>query len=453
MAESLETNVAKQHQKVVSRATLLDASKPNFLRGDPITGDRYYCPEFAKKEWDCMWTRIWHIGGRIADLPQPGDWVVHNFLRESVIIARQANGSIRAFYNSCKHRGNRLLWSDEGAGDFTCTYHGWVYGADGVLKHAQDPEDFEGGDPCGRVSLVDVRCDIWGGFVWYTMDPNAPSLEEFLDPIPALMKNRELEQSVRVVRRTFDVDANWKFASDNFNESYHLPTVHPELATTTDEDYKNTIFEAYSSGHNRMIEQAQPSMRAPNPNEVEAPWDAILKEWELDPAEFAGRSRESRIPLQEQRRKLGPLRGFAHYEKYSDDELTDYFHHTLFPNVTMTGTAEGVHLFRTEPHPTDPEKCTFDYWFLAPQVKGMDVIETICGSRPMREAAQEFIPYGAGAEIKDMQGSFLTQDLGIAVGQQLGFHSRGYTDAILSGQESRVRRFHEVINDYLAGRR
>ena len=453
MPESFKNDERHQSRESLSHATLLDASEPGFLRGDPITGDRYYCSEFAKQEQEQMWARIWHIGGREADLRAPGDWIVHNFLRESVIIARQTDGAIRAFYNSCRHRGNRLLWAEAGAGDFKCTYHGWTYGVDGVLKQAQDPEDFAGGSPCGRVSLVGLNCDSWGGFVWYTMHPDAPPLMEFLDPIPLLMKNRDLEDSVRVVHRTFNVDANWKFASDNFNESYHLPTVHPELATTTDEDYKNTKFEAYSSGHNRMIEQAQPSLRAPNPNEVEAPWDAILKEWELDPSTFAGRSRESRIPLQQQRRKLGPQRGFAHYEKLTDDELTDYFHHTLFPNVTLTGTAEGVHFFRTEPHPTDPEKCTFDYWFLAPLVKDMNSIDTICGQRPMQEAQHEFISYGAGADIPDMQGSFLLQDLGIAVGQQLGFHSRGYSDAILSGQESRVRRFHEVLNDYISTRR
>ena len=437
----------------LEEAKLLDASGPSFLRGDPITGDRYYSTDFAKQEEDKMWARVWHVGGRASDLNAPGDWTVHNFLRESVIISRQADGTVRAFYNSCQHRGNRLLWAEEGSGDFRCTYHGWTYGFDGVLKEAQDPEDFVGGNPCGRVSLIDLRCDIWGGFIWYTMDPEAPSLLEFLDPIPRLMKNRNLKNSVRVVRRTFNVDANWKFASDNFNESYHLPTVHPELTTTTDEDYENTIFEAYSTGHNRMIEQGQPSLRAPNPNEVEAPWDEILKEWDLDPSTFAGRSRESRIPLQHQRRKLGPKRGFAHYEKFTMDELTDYFHHTLFPNITLTATAEGVHFFRTEPHPKDPEKCTFDYWFLAPPVENMKSIATICGQRPMHEAQHEFITYGAGTEIPDMKGSFLIQDLGIAVGQQLGFHSRGYNDAILSGQESRVRRFHEVLNDYLADRR
>ncbi|MEN3974470.1 aromatic ring-hydroxylating dioxygenase subunit alpha [Emcibacter sp. SYSU 3D8] len=423
------------------------------LRGDPITGDRYYSPEFAKQEWDHMWTRVWHVAGRLSDIPETGDYVVHNFKRESVVVFRQADGSVRGFYNSCKHRGNRLAWSTLGGGELVCSYHGWRWGIDGTLEQVQDPDDFEGGDPCGKLHLSEVAVDTWGGFIWYNMDPNPRPLLDFLDPIPFLFRNRDLENMVRVVWRTFDVDANWKFSSDNFNESYHLPTVHPELATTTDEDYKNTIFEMYPNGHNRMIEQGQPSMRAPHPNEVEQPWDAMLAQWGLDPKNFAGRARDGRLALQEQRRKLGPQKGYHHYAEWSDDELTDYFHHTLFPNVTMTGTADGVHFFRTEPHPTDPEKCTFDYWALVPMIEGETEVATIVGTRPLREADYEFVPYGSGTPIPDMLDSFLIQDLGVAVGQQNGFHSRGYTDAFLSGQETRVRRFHEVLNDYIEGRR
>ena len=437
----------------VLRAQPIDSSDPKFLRGDPITGERYYSADFARREWDHMWTRIWHIAGRVSDVAEAGDWITHNIGRESVVVARQPDDAIRAFYNSCQHRGNRLVWAQQGHGNFTCTYHGWVYGSNGVVQHVQDPEDFSDGNPCGNVSLVELKCDTWGGFIWYCMDPDSKPLAEYLDPIPALTQSRDLHDMVRVVWRTFEVDANWKFASDNFNESYHLPTVHPQLATTTDEDYKNTIFESYSSGHNRMIEQGQPSMRAPNPNEVEEPWDQILRQWELDPAEFAGRAREGRLALQQKRRELGPRRGFKHYAKYADDELTDYFHHTLFPNVTITATAEGTHLFRTEPDPKDPEKCTFDYWFLTPRVEGQSEVVTICGPRPLEEASHERIVYGSGTAIDDMMDSFLIQDLSVAVGQQKGFHSRGYRDAILSGQESRVRRFHEVLNDYLEERR
>jgi phenylpropionate dioxygenase-like ring-hydroxylating dioxygenase large terminal subunit len=432
----------------------INGASARALRGDPITGERYFSPEWARLEWERMWTRVWHVAGREAEIPEPGDYVTHNFLRESVVAFRQKDGGIRAFYNTCRHRGNRLAWSQSGGGDgLVCSYHGWKWGIDGVLEHVQDPGDFEAGNPCGKLKLVEVRCDTWGGFIWYTMNPQAPALLDYLAPIPYLFRNRDLENMVRVVWRTFDVDANWKFSSDNFNESYHLPTVHPQLSTTTDEDYLNTVFEMYPNGHNRMIEQGQPSLRAPQPNEVEAPLDAMLRQWDLDPADFAGRSRDSRLALQRQRRALGPARGYDYVARLADDELTDFFHHTLFPNVTLTATFEGLNFFRTEPHPKDPEKCTFDYWFMVPKLRGMTEVQTICGPRPLEEAEHEFIPYGSGRPIPDMMDSFLIQDLSVAVGQQEGFHSRGYTDAHLSGQETRVRRFHEVLNDYVEGRR
>ena len=63
----------------------MNGRDPVHLRGDPITGDRYFSPEFAQKEWDHMWTRIWHIAGRTAEIPEAGDFLVHTFMKESLL--------------------------------------------------------------------------------------------------------------------------------------------------------------------------------------------------------------------------------------------------------------------------------------------------------------------------------------------------------------------------------
>lgn len=335
---------------------------------------------------------------------------------------------------------------------FTCAYHGWRWGVDGVLEHAQDPEDFPQGNPCGKLKLVEVPCATWGGFVWYSMDPNARPLEEYLYPIPDLLNSREPEKMIRVVWRTVRVNTNWKFSPDNFNESYHLPAVHPQMQAMIDEDYRNTVFEMYPNGHNRMIEQGQPSMRAMHPNEVEPVWEMMLRDWDLDPADFKGRARDGRLAIQAQKRKLGKQRGYHHYDGLLDDELTDYFHHTLFPNVTLTGTPDGLHFFRTEPDPHDPDWCTFDYWYMVRQPEGHGEVQTLYGVRPYEEAEHEFVVFGETASNHHL-GDFLDQDLAVAVTQQRGFRSRAYADAYLSGQEGRIRRFHDVLNDYLEGRR
>jgi phenylpropionate dioxygenase-like ring-hydroxylating dioxygenase large terminal subunit len=424
------------------------------LRGDPITAERYFSREFALREWERMWTRVWHVGGRASELEQAGDFITHNFLRESVVMMRQTDGSVRAFYNSCQHRGNRLVQSPAGsvASALTCPYHGWQWGLDGVLRAAQDADDFPQGNPCGKLRLQEVPCTVWGGFVWYSMDTNAKPLLAYLDPMPTLLAGRRMHELTRVVWLTVRVNTNWKFSPDNFNESYHLPSVHPQMRQMIDEDYRNTVFDMFANGHNRMIEQGQPSLRADHPNQVEPVWEMLLRQWDLDPAEFAGRSRDGRRALQQQMRTLGTQRGYHYFDYLQDDELTDYFHHTIFPNVTITGTTDGVHFFRTEPDRHDPEWCTFDYWFLAPHVDGRTEVPTVYGMRPFAEAAHEFRTYGDSSGGHHL-GDFIDQDLSVAVAQQEGFHSRGYRDPYLSGQEGRVRRFHEVLNDYLAGRR
>ena len=174
----------------------LNGRDPAGLRGDPIAGDRYFSPEFARAEWDHMWTRIWHVAGRTAQLEEPGDYVVHTFMKESVICIRQADGSVKAFYNSCAHRGMRLVAGASSVDTIACPYHGWRYGLDGTLVHAQDRHDFPQGDPCGKLKLKELRCDTWGGFVWYTMAQDGPGLLEFLSPMPQVYRNYPMDSAV-----------------------------------------------------------------------------------------------------------------------------------------------------------------------------------------------------------------------------------------------------------------
>ncbi|GGD78876.1 aromatic ring-hydroxylating oxygenase subunit alpha [Croceicoccus mobilis] len=448
MADTLDLPPAKP-----GYPTHPDAQKPA-ARGDVITGDRYWSREFADREWEHMWTKVWHVGGRTAQLEEAGDFITHDFRHESVLMVRQHDGSIKAFLNVCQHRGNLLVNTDEGGvnGQFTCPYHNWKWGLDGMLEEVQDPEDFPKGDPCGKLKLHELACDTWGGFIFFSFNPDPKPLLDYLDPAPTLLANRDLDNWVRVVRRKLRVNTNWKFASDNFNEAYHIPAVHPQFMPMIDDHYSTTVFEMYPSGHNRMIEKLQPSSRYEDAQQMKPLWAQVLSEWDIDPNDYDGRAQEGRKALQEARRRLGPSRGYKYFENFTDDELTDQLHHTLFPNLTLTGTPEGLHVFRTEPDADDPNWSTFDYWYLVPKVEGQTEVATLYGMRPYEEAELETDDY-ADYEANIAQGDFLTQDLSLAVTQQRGLHSMGFKGAYLSGQEARVARFHEVLNDYLEGRR
>ncbi len=420
------------------------------VRGDAITGDRYYSPEWMHKEWDRIWTKIWHLGAMEQEFEDEGDWVRHDFMKESVIIVRQADGGFKAFYNACRHRGNRLALHETGGGDrITCSYHGWQWGIDGVLRFAQDADDVVGGNPCGKAKLVELPCATWGGMIWYSFDPDVAPLEEWLAPLPQELNSYGLGKWTRVLCLTVETNCNWKVIRDNFNESYHLPTLHPELDTFINDDYLDTIFEMFPNGHNRMVMKGgQPTARdAALAAGVKGPLDEILKAWDINPEEFIGKASLARDALAEAKKQLGPARGFHHYAGLSASELTDYYHYTLFPNVTFTVSADGYQMLRTEPHPTDPEKCIFDHWFIMPPVDGMTEVDTPVGRLPFRVAERQRFPHG-----EHTVGAVADQDLSVAVSQQQGIHSKGYTGGLLTGQEKRIQRFHELLNDIMQDR-
>lgn len=421
-----------------------------FLRGDPITGDRYYSKEFAQKEWDHVFTRTWQIGGMAAQLAKPGSTVTQNIGAESILMTSDEDGTIRAFYNVCPHRGNRLVADDGKCGvkRMVCAYHSWAFSLDGVVRHVRDAEDYPQGNPIGKMKLKEIRCETLGGLVWFNMDPNAPSLRDYLGVVADQLEAYQTANWTRVNWMTGLVDCNWKIIHDNFNEAYHILSLHRELGTFIDDAYQNTEFELYKNGHNVMkMKGHQPSANS-RANVVQAPLDAILREWDLDPATFEGRVRDTRVALQQQKRVLGPARGHKHYEGVSDAQLTDYHHFTIFPNTTLTMASDFFQVLRPLPHPSDPEKCLFDHWVMMPPVEGRDEVDTPTGRRKFEPAPHETFLHGE-ASI----GFVADQDLSVAVAQQLGLHSRGYQDAYLSGQEDRVRRLHEVINDYIEGRR
>jgi phenylpropionate dioxygenase-like ring-hydroxylating dioxygenase large terminal subunit len=432
----------------------LDGRDPSNLRGDPITGDRYFSPAFAQKEWDRLWTRIWHIAGRTADIPDAGDYVVHNFMKESVICMRQEDGSVRAFYNACAHRGYRMLAGSSSVSAMACPYHGWRYGLDGKVISAQDDSDFPQGSPCGKIGLRELRCDIWGGFVWYTMDDDGPSLHDFLDPMPQLYANYPMDTAVRVAWYRIALNANWKFVTDNFSESYHTRTAHPQVPPWIDQDVESARHEMWPKGHGRTVQPMRPSLSDRPEGGGNAMFEAELRKWDIDPAKYASYEEfamQGWLDLKAAKQKLWREKGYVHYERMDDEEITDSPHTVIFPNVTISFLPDNILLFRSEPHPEDPEKCYFDLWCMAFPVEGQTEVESImAGVRPLREAVEcEHRDFDGGRGIPELAGQIVYQDMELAEGMQAGMHSRGYADAYLPAQETRVRFFHEVLNDWL----
>ena len=281
------------------------------VRRHELDGGRYASTDFFRREWEGMWTKVWLLLCRENAMVDPGSYQVEEVGPESIIMVRQGDGAIRAFYNVCQHRGSRLMFAAAGdTSEFVCPYHGWTYGIDGTLTAAKDPEDFPQ-NPCDHLRLVEVACETFAGFVWVNMDSECEPLRDFLGPLCDEWERYEAETWQRVTALSVTVPCNWKVLQDNFCESYHLPTVHPQLKESHEDGYLDTTFDMSSHGHNRMIMKgATPSSAQYGDN---PPLPAGVAErldlWGLDSADFEDRPLEARHALQRQMRVRGARTG------------------------------------------------------------------------------------------------------------------------------------------------
>jgi phenylpropionate dioxygenase-like ring-hydroxylating dioxygenase large terminal subunit len=192
-----------------------------------LAAERYTGREFFRREWDSVWTRSWLLLAHTGELLEPGDFLVEQVGAESILAVRQEDRSIKCFYNMCQHRGNKLVTTDAGSlGTFTCGYHGWRYALDGRCVYAQDAEDFPV-NPCEKLRLVELGCEIFGGFIWINMNPSAVDLKSYLGSIWDHWQTYPTDRFRRISATSVRLPCNWKTAMDNFHESYHVAAAHP----------------------------------------------------------------------------------------------------------------------------------------------------------------------------------------------------------------------------------
>ena len=120
-------------------------------RGSRLLGNRYTSAEFFEKEWEGMWTKVWLLLGRESELPNPGDWQMEPVGPEEILMVRQTDGAVKAFYNVCQHRGNPLVEDAKGSVKrFVCKYHSWAYLPDGSSTSRRTRTLFRKAIPAAR---------------------------------------------------------------------------------------------------------------------------------------------------------------------------------------------------------------------------------------------------------------------------------------------------------------
>ena len=143
----------------------LEARAPYIDNGiGQIDAERYYSKAFMDTEWERLWTRAWLIAGPRSDLREAGDYFLFNIGRESVVVTLDDDENLRAFYNVCPHRGNRLVLNDIGcASRFTCAFHSWSFGLDGRCRSITDERTFRAGVLKERPDLTAVKVEEKAG--------------------------------------------------------------------------------------------------------------------------------------------------------------------------------------------------------------------------------------------------------------------------------------------------
>ena len=192
----------------------------------------YYDDGHYRTELERIWYRSWLCAGRAEDIPEAGDYRVLEVGSQSVVLTRDEELRLRAFHNTCRHRGSLLC--EEGYGKFrrrriVCPYHAWTYSLSGELTAT--PWRIENGTfDASKFSLYEVAAGEWEGFLFINLDPEAESFDaRALGEIPLRFANWRLGETRSARILTVDLACNWKIFWENFSECYHCPGVHPEL--------------------------------------------------------------------------------------------------------------------------------------------------------------------------------------------------------------------------------
>jgi len=403
---------------------------------------RYWSADWHRLEMERVWRRVWQVACREEDIPRPGDHVVYEVGEESLIVVRTASKEVKAFYNSCLHRGRELREEGGRVARFVCPFHGWTWDLDGTLAQIPAQWDFRHVDP-STFCLPQAHVDTWGGFVFVNMDAEPEPLLRYLDPLPAEFAEHPLEERYKAAHVRKLLPCNWKVALEAFAEAYHVVRTHPQGRAFSGDLNSQYVLWPGARHVSRMITLLgvpSPDLRAVSDEsiiEVLRPKGATLERRpDESPRQYAARLHRAHYA----RKMRADLSGF------SDAEILDAIQYHVFPNFSpWAGIGQPItYLWR--PYGDDPGTSVMDVMLLQPLPDG--------GERP--EPAPVHLlgmdePWSCAPELGKYTAIF-EQDSGNFAQLQRGVrHGRkGNTYAVY--QESKIRHFHRTLDAYMAAR-
>ncbi len=427
---------------------------------------RYIDREFLDLELERLFPRTWLNACRVDEVEQVGQYVDFEIGGQSIVVVRTDAG-LKAYFNSCRHRGTRLVHGQGRIGEFRCPFHAWRWNLDGTLKFQADAANFDP-RPAEDLCLSRCRVAVWGGWVFVDMSGDAGSLEDFLDPIPSRLEGFKLEDMRIAWYKSVVLPANWKTALDAFIESWHVPGTHPQLLRPDKRSTPPTIAECQQYGatfnelfrlHSRHADlfrygpggdatKLRGTYRS-DPAAIERNVEYSLRELgalylksdlaaatELVATDGADGPMGNAI-YQRLRRDHARAAGID-YPEVTDGQLKGamYDWH-LFPNTVFLIDMGCCLTYRARPNGSDPDSCIFDIQGLElPPAGGLETA-----------APRRFEDWRDG----DM-GEILSQDFSNMSEVTSGLHSLAYDGHRLNtAQEMTIWNYHRAMDDYLFG--
>jgi hypothetical protein len=341
------------------------------------------------------------------------------------------------------------------AEEFRCPFHGFTYSLEGKLTFLPGRWDFEHLD-VENCALPQVRIGTWGGFVFVNLDPEAESLESYLEVLPDHLDWMKFEDRYIGAHVSQVVPCNWKVALEAFAEGYHIPETHYEHETdgrikpegfaafTADTTIQYDVWPEVRHIDRLILAIGRPSLTvADRVAEEQAVFDAWSKAFSL-PSRPLEPGETARGVAADTARTMFGLLFQRDLSGASDTDVLDQVQYNVFPNFTVWGTTGGPLCYRFRPHGDNPHESIFEVWFLYPQPESGDQLPP---------AKERVLPPGASwttAPELSIYGPIIDQDMPNLARLQRGLRTTRRTGNILgSYQEIRIRHFHQTLESYL----
>jgi Rieske 2Fe-2S family protein len=216
-----------------TRDGMLDRLRRRKLK-TPLERGFYGGEEEHRLDLDLIWYRDWLFVGHDCEVAKSGDYMTVQIGEYPILIVRDRDGSLRAFHNSCRHRGSRICSAEHGnSARLVCPYHQWTYQLDGRLFAARDMgTSFDR----AQYGLKPVHCTSVGGYIWVCVAKVAPDFEPIRKHIEPYFLPHRMQDTKVAFESTIIERANWKLVWENNRECYHCAANHPELCRTYPED-------------------------------------------------------------------------------------------------------------------------------------------------------------------------------------------------------------------------